>query len=47
MLKENDWLDDKTKNIALIKLNEMKQNIGFADWMLNDNELDDVYNLVL
>ncbi|CAG2122583.1 unnamed protein product, partial [Medioppia subpectinata] len=39
------WLDESTKNKSLNKLNAIKQNIGFPDWLLNNEELDNYYNL--
>lgn len=47
LIRESDWLDDITKNKSLIKLNAIKQNIGFPEWMLNNQELDNRYNLVM
>ena len=46
LIRESDWLDDITKNKSLIKLNAIKQNIGYPDWLLSNNELDNYYNLV-
>ena len=46
LIKESDWLDEVTKNKSLIKLNAIKQNIGYPDWMISNKELDNYYNLV-
>jgi predicted metalloendopeptidase len=42
----SDWLDDITKNKSLDKLNAIIENVGYPDWMLDNNELDKYYDLV-
>ncbi|KAF8361762.1 nep-1 [Pristionchus pacificus] len=43
MLKENSWMDETTKKEALEKANNMIRLIGFADWVLDDDKLDEWY----
>ncbi|GIY11977.1 neprilysin-11 [Caerostris darwini] len=43
LLLNNDWMDRKTKNAALEKLRAMKVNVGFPDWITDENNLDDYY----
>lgn len=43
ILNETDWLDDKTKIAADIKLNRMTLNIGYPDFILNQTELNAKY----
>ncbi|XP_054153016.1 neprilysin-1-like isoform X2 [Oppia nitens] len=45
LIAESDWLDESTKNKSLIKLNAIKQNIGYPDWLLNNDDLDNYYKL--
>ncbi len=42
----SDWLDDITKNETLDKLNAIIKNIGYPDWLLDNQELDKFYKLV-
>jgi len=46
LVKESDWLDDITKNLSLHKLNAIIENVGYPEWMLNNEDLDDFYSLV-
>ena len=46
LVNASDWLDDKTKDKSLNKLNAIIENVGYPDWMLNNEELDKYYNLV-
>ena len=46
LVNTSDWLDDKTKDKSLHKLNAIIENVGYPDWMLNNEELDKYYNLV-
>ncbi len=46
LIVENDWLDPITKNKALLKLNATRVNVGYPDWVLNANSLDNYYQLV-
>ena len=46
LIGESDWLDDKTKQKSLEKLNAMILNVGYPDWILINEELDNYYNLV-
>ncbi|GIY12730.1 neprilysin-11 [Caerostris extrusa] len=43
LLLNNDWMDRKTQNAALDKLRAMKVNVGFPDWITDENNLDDYY----
>ncbi|CAG2108774.1 unnamed protein product [Medioppia subpectinata] len=45
LIKESDWLDESTKNKSLFKLNAIKQNVGYPDWLLKNEDLDNYYNL--
>ncbi len=42
----SDWLDDITKNETLDKLNAIIKNVGYPDWLLDNQELDKFYKLV-
>ena len=46
-LKDNDWLDDITKNKSIEKLSAVVEDIGYPDWMLDNKQLDKLYNLVI
>jgi predicted metalloendopeptidase len=46
LVGESDWLDNITKHKSLDKLNAIIENVGYPDWMLDNNELDKYYNLV-
>lgn len=46
LVKVSDWLDDITKNKSLHKLNAIIENVGYPQWMLNNEELDHFYDLV-
>lgn len=45
-LLENNWLDNKTKNYARMKINEIDLKIGFPDAILNDTRLTEEYSAV-
>ncbi|CAG2168689.1 unnamed protein product [Oppiella nova] len=45
-LKDNDWLDDITKNKSIEKLSAVVEDIGYPDWMLDNKQLDKLYNLL-
>lgn len=42
----SDWLDDDTKQKSLDKLDAIIENVGYPDWILDNQQLDDYYNLV-
>lgn len=52
-IRNNDWLSEKTKQKALLKLENMKVNVGYPDkwedssqkYNLNDNLLDNIINM--
>jgi predicted metalloendopeptidase len=39
-------LDDSTKNKSLEKLDAFVENVGYPDWILDNQQLDNYYNLV-
>ncbi len=41
----SDLLDEQTRYKSLQKLDKMIQNIGYPDWIMNNNELDKYYDL--
>ncbi|MFH4981384.1 hypothetical protein AB6A40_008093 [Gnathostoma spinigerum] len=43
LVRESDWMDNKTKQIAIEKSNAMQSLIGYPDFIYNDTELDDFY----
>jgi predicted metalloendopeptidase len=46
LVGESDWLDDSTKNKSLEKLDAFVENVGYPDWILDNQQLDNYYNLV-
>ncbi|CAG2164051.1 unnamed protein product, partial [Oppiella nova] len=46
LIVENQWLDVKTKAKSIIKLNAITDNVGYPDWILNNTDLDNYYELV-
>ncbi|XP_028169765.1 neprilysin-4-like [Ostrinia furnacalis] len=46
LLHLTDWIDDKTKNLAALKVDAMMLRIGYPDFILNKQELDDRYKEV-
>lgn len=52
-IKDNEWLSEKTKQKALLKLENMKVNVGYpekwkensTEYDLNDNLLDNIINM--
>jgi predicted metalloendopeptidase len=46
LVGESDWLDDITKNKSLEKLDAIIENVGYPDWILDNQELDKYYKLV-
>lgn len=43
ILKTTDWLDDQTKHLAELKVNAMSLKIGYPDFILNEDELNEKY----
>ncbi|GMR38022.1 hypothetical protein PMAYCL1PPCAC_08217, partial [Pristionchus mayeri] len=43
MLKDSTWMDEQTKKEALEKATNMIRLIGFADWVLDEDKLDEWY----
>ncbi|KAJ0177356.1 hypothetical protein K1T71_007365 [Dendrolimus kikuchii] len=46
LLHLTDWIDDKTKKLAAHKVDAMMLRIGYPDFILNKNELDERYKEV-
>ena len=44
ILKNVDWMDEKTRKRALEKANAIKPRIGYPDELLVDQNLIDYYN---
>lgn len=42
-ITNSNWLDDETKNNALLKVKNMKAAIGYRDEIMNDDNLDSYY----
>ena len=47
MVKELDWMDDKSKEAVLEKAVEIKEKIGYPDFTYNDTYLNDMYKNVM
>jgi predicted metalloendopeptidase len=47
LIGESDWLDDSTKNKSLEKLDAIIENNVYPDWILDNQELDKHYKLVI
>ncbi|XP_033097749.1 membrane metallo-endopeptidase-like 1 isoform X4 [Anneissia japonica] len=43
MLKYNDWMDEDAKIVAAEKCNAMYDQVGYPDWIKDDNTLDKEY----
>jgi predicted metalloendopeptidase len=43
ILNETDWIDEKTRKLALKKLEAMSLKIGYPDFILTRNKLDEKY----
>ncbi|CAH0397785.1 unnamed protein product [Chilo suppressalis] len=46
LLHLTDWIDDKTKKLAALKVDAMMLRIGYPNFILNKQELDDRYKEV-
>ncbi|CAG4961168.1 unnamed protein product [Parnassius apollo] len=46
LLRMTDWIDGSTKKLAAHKVDSMMLRIGYPDFILNKNELDDRYKEV-
>lgn len=46
MLNSTDWLDQETRALALEKINAMVPRIGYPDFVLNKEELENRYRNV-
>ena len=47
IIEKKDWMDEKTKEAAKKKLDAMKVNIGYPQWIKNDTELKKSFNIKL
>lgn len=45
ILKNVTWLDEETRDRAIDKLNAMEDNSVYPDWILDNAELDNYYNM--
>lgn len=43
MLEYNDWMDEETKVVAREKCDAITEQVGYPDWILVDNDLNDYY----
>lgn len=43
ILNETSWLDEETRSLAELKVNRMSLKIGYPDYILNANELNEKY----
>lgn len=43
ILKNVDWMDEETKNNALLKAKAMKTHIAYPDELMNDRKLEEFY----
>ena len=43
MLQKADWLGEESKKEALQKITSLKLNVGYADWIKNDDLLNQLY----
>ncbi|KAK2552754.1 Endothelin-converting enzyme 1 [Acropora cervicornis] len=46
-LNDLDWMDDKTKHVAIRKAKMMKENIGYPDYIEDDKLLDNEFKDVI
>ena len=46
LMEDDQWMGSSTKQRAIKKLNTMKRNVDYQDWIMNDTELDSIYDLV-
>lgn len=46
-LNDLDWMDDKTKHVAIRKVKMMKENIGYPDYIEDDKLLDNEFKDVI
>lgn len=42
-IEQADWLNDETKKDELEKMESMKINVGFPDWLKNETALTEMY----
>ncbi|XP_072047168.1 membrane metallo-endopeptidase-like 1 [Amphiura filiformis] len=43
MLEYNEWMDEETKVVAREKIDAMRQQIGYPDWIYEDDTLNEYY----
>jgi predicted metalloendopeptidase len=46
LVTSSDWLDEISKEKSLLKLDKIVGLIGYPNWILSDEELDKLYNMV-
>lgn len=46
ILNETEWIDEATRKLALKKLDSMSLKIGYPDFILNRNKLDEKYAML-
>ncbi len=46
ILRETEWLDEKSKSLALDKASFIKSNIGYPDFIYNDTYMNKLYENV-
>ncbi|XP_072047750.1 neprilysin-1-like [Amphiura filiformis] len=44
MLKENEWMDKETKLVAAKKCDAMQVEVGYPDWIMDDDKLNEKYH---
>jgi predicted metalloendopeptidase len=42
----SSWMDEQTQRYTLKKLEKIAKNVGFPDWILSNEELDEFYGIV-
>eukprot|EP00057_Strongylocentrotus_purpuratus_P003151 XP_003726040.1 PREDICTED: membrane metallo-endopeptidase-like 1 [Strongylocentrotus purpuratus] len=43
MLKENEWMDDNTREVAAEKCDAMQELVGYPDWLFDEERLNEEY----
>lgn len=46
MLRDNDWLDAETRDLAIEKLKAVTRNVGYPGWVKDDDEITNLFKLV-
>lgn len=45
ILQTSEWLDDTTRKLAIEKLEAIRNNVAYPDWLKNNAELDKYHNI--